>query len=543
VRLRTAIRLASVIALASTRGRRSGRAAGRLSKYPVTNLLFSAAIFPLAFLLVLPFIRGPGGGDPFLALLYSQAMISLPSFLAFLSMMYSFMTEFSQSATAASTDMVNWLPIIVGEFVLGSSLTTMYFISPIVSALLGASLALAFATGMTGLWAFSGLLGLLGCLLGAFSLEVVRALLNRTSQALSRRGGHSVLVIRMILSVLLFATFSIIFNVNFLTRIVGWFAGSIRGAWIVPLLWPSLAILSHLEGDLTGALAYSILSLALTSVFFWFGLVLRARYWAPEPVSVRLEPTRRGARGRGLLGGLGFTGAEAALIRKDLRSLVRRREMVSLLSFPVMMTLMALINSGPNALWDPASGFETKLGFLAQIGVGVIFFANYVALSGMGQEGEAFGNLRTAPLEAAAVARAKAFVALLPSLAGFAVIIALYLAFVGGEWVTAFSIGVVGLSLLVEASLLGLAVGSRFPDFRETPRARFFTFEGGILSFIALIPAALLTVAPVYLSDAMNLLSLPAATVVSLVFASAVSVLSYRVAVSGVERLLRNASS
>jgi hypothetical protein len=544
MRLGTALRLASVIALASTRGRREGgRTPGRLSKYPVTNLLFSAVIFPAVFLLVLGFVGVPRGDDPLLGLLYSQAMIFLPSLLAFLSMMYSFMTEFSQSAGAASTDMVNWLPITVGEFVLGSSLTTMYFISPMVSALLGASLALAFATGMTGLWAFSGLLGLLGCFLGAFSLEVVRALLNRTSQALSRRGGQSALIIRMILSVLLFAAFSIIFNVSFLTRIVGWFAGSIRGAWIVPLLWPSLAILSHLGGDSTGALAYSILSVALTSAFFWLGVLLRARYWSPAPVSVRLRPAKRGARGRGVLGGLGFTAAEAALIRKDLRSLVRRREMVSLLSFPVMMTLLALINSGPNVLWDPSSSFLSKLGFLAQIGVGIIFFANYVALSGMGQEGEAFGNLRAAPLEAAALARAKAFAALLPSLAGFAVIMTLYVAFARGAWGTTLSIAVVGFSLLVEASLLGLAVGSHFPDFRETPRARFFTLEGGILSLLALGPAALVTVAPVYLSDVMNLLSLPAATAVSLAIAITVSLLSYRAAVSGVGRLLRNASS
>jgi hypothetical protein len=546
VRLGTALRLASVIALASSRGRREGgRTPGGLSKYPVTNLLFSAVIFPVVFLLILGFVGGPRGEDPLLGLLYSQAMIFLPSLLAFLSMMYSFMTEFSQSAGAASTDMVNWLPITVGEFVLGSSLTTMYFISPMVSALLGASLALAFATGMTGLWAFSGLLGLLGCFLGAFSLEVVRALLNRTSQALSRRGGQSALIIRMILSVLLFAAFSIIFNVSFLTRIVGWFAGSISGAWIVPLLWPSLAILSHLGGDSTGALAYSVLSVALTSAFFWLGVLLRARYWAPEPVSVRLRPARKGARERGLLGGLGFTAAEAAIIRKDLRSLVRRREMVSLLSFPVMMTLMALINSGPNVLWDPASSFLSKLSFLAQIGVGIIFFANYVALSAMGQEGEAFGNLRAAPLEAAALARAKAFAALLPSLAGFAVIMALYVAFTRGVWGTTLSIAVVGFSLLVEASLLGLAVGSHFPDFRETPRARFFTLKGGILSLLTLSPAALATVAPVYLSDVMNLslLSLPAATAVSLVIAITVSVLSYKTAVSGVERLLRNAPS
>lgn len=543
--LKTALRLAKVIALSSTRsGKARSQTPRGFAKSPVLNLLVSAVLFPLVCLLTRSFVSGPGMDASFLAILYTQITIFIPSFMTFLSMMYSFMFELSQSSSAASTDMVNWLPITVGEFVLGSSLTTMYFVSPLVSAFLGASLGLAMVTGMFSLWVLSGLLGLLGCFLGAFGLEVVRALLNRTTSALSRWGGQSVLMIRMFLSVLLFAAFYVITNVNVLTKIVGWFAGSIRGAWIVPLLWPSLSIMSHIQGDPIGTLAYSILSLLLTSSFFWLGVVLRARYWAPVPVTVRLKPATKSVSGRGLLGGLGFTSAEAALIRKDLRSLVRRREMVSLLAMPTMFFLMAVINSGPNVLWDPASSFMKKLGFLIQMGMGVTFFAAYVALSGMGQEGKSFSNLQMAPLGAPNVTRAKAAAGLLPSMAGFAVIMALYLTFVRGKWETAIAITAVGLSLLVEASLLGVAVGSRFPDFREVPRARFVTFEGTILGLIAIGLASMVTIAPIYLGDVVlsGALSLTAATAASLAIASAISYLGYRAAVSGIERLFSHAT-
>ena len=538
--LKTVLRLAKVIALSSTRsGRARSQTPRGFAKSPVLNLFLSVVIFALVCLLTLSLVGVPGMDAPILALLYTQVTIFLPSFMTFLSMMYSFMFELSQSFSAASTDMVNWLPITAGEFVLSSSLTTMYFISPIASAFLGASFALAIVTGMFSLWVLSSLLGVLGCFLGAFGLEAVRALLNRTTSALSRRGGQSVLIIRMLLSVLLFAAFYVITNVNVLTKIVGWFAGSIRGAWIVPLLWPSLSIMSHVQGDLLGTLAYSILSLLLTSSFFWLGVVLRARYWAAVPVSIRLQPVKESVRGKGLLGGLGFTSAEAALIRKDLRSLLRRREMVSLLALPVMLFLMAVINSGPNVLWDPASSFMKKLGFLIQMGMGMMFFAAYVALSAIGQEGKSFSNLQMAPLRASMVTKAKAAAALLPSMAGFAVIMALYVTFVRGEWGTTIAIAAVGVSLLVEAALLGVAVGSRFPDFREVPRARFVTFEGTILGMIAIGLASMVTIAPLYLSDMVlsGVLSLPAATAVSLAIASTISYLGYRAAVSGIERL------
>ncbi len=94
---------------------------------------------------------------------------------------------------------------------------------------------------------------------------------------------------------------------------------------------------------------------------------------------------------------------------------------------------------------------------------------------------------------------------------------------------------------MVEASLLGVAVGSRFPDFREVPRARYVTLEGTVLGFMALGLAGIVTVAPIYLGDVVlsGVLSLPAATVISVAIASVVSYLGYRGAVSGIEGLFR----
>ncbi|MQY82963.1 hypothetical protein GH157_04620, partial [archaeon] len=72
---------------------------------------------------------------------------------AFMSMVYSIQFEFSQSIEAASTDMINWLPIAPTDYVLGSTLTTMYFMSQLLAIIYGGSLGAAIYVGRLDLWA------------------------------------------------------------------------------------------------------------------------------------------------------------------------------------------------------------------------------------------------------------------------------------------------------------------------------------------------------------------------------------------------------
>ncbi|MFB0546427.1 MAG: hypothetical protein ACETWB_05905, partial [Anaerolineae bacterium] len=61
---------------------------------------------------------------------------------------------------------------------------------------------------------------------------------------------------------------------------------------------------------------------------------------------------------------------------------------------------------------------------------------------------------------------------------------------------------------------------------------------------IAIGLASMVTIAPLYLSDVVlsGVLSLPAATAVSLAIASTISYLGYRSALSGIERLFLHAT-
>jgi hypothetical protein len=533
--LKTALRFASILAMSTVRGRK--RLGRKLVRRPIFNLYVAAILFPVAAVSLFGLAHNV---ELFLArLVYGQASIFIPSFVAFFAMMYSLMYEFGQSSSAASTDMINWLPIRAGDYVLASTLSTLYYVSPMVAAIFGASLGVAVHVGALNLFSLSSTLGLMSAFLGAFVLEAVRALMNRTSGVLGGR-GRAALYLRMVLSLLLMASFYLVYNTEILFRVVGWFSGNVNRAWFVPLLWPSLVVISFMGADTLGVVVYSVLSLATTSLAFVVSARLRSRYWAPAPVSYRMGSSGVSITGRGGFGLLGFSAPVAAMIRKDLRSLVRRREMWRVIIMPFLFVMYMFINADYRFLWDPTLSPLERTARLAGFGIVAVLFALYMALSSIGQEGGSFDNLRGPPLTAGQITKAKVVASFIPAASLFSLLLLVLLAVIRPPWEMAVTFTVVGVLLVLEAALCGMVGGAWYPSFREVPQALYYTPWGSIVSMFILVVAALGTVAPVSLSVAGSLLGLGLtwATVISAVIAAFVCLILYRTAVRLVDGIL-----
>jgi len=535
--LKIALRLASVLALSTTRTQRKLSKGKGFAKRPVFNLYVAAVLFLVVAVFLFTLARNV---ELSLArLVYSQAAIFIPSFIAFFAMMYSLMYEFGQSSSAASTDMINWLPIRAGDYVLASTLSTLYYVSQMVAIMMGASLGAAVRVGALNLFFLSSALGLMSAFLGAFVLEAVRALMNRTSGVLGGR-GRVALYLRMVLSLLLMASFYLLYNTETLFRIVSWFSGNVNRAWFVPLLWPSLVVISFMRADILGVLGFSVLSLATTSLAFVVSARLRSRYWAPAPVSYRLGSSGVSITGRGAFGVLGFSAPVAALIRKDLRSLVRRREMWRVIIMPFLFVMYMFINADYRFLWDPTLSPLERTGTLAGFSIVALFFALYMALASMGQEGDSFDNLRGPPLTAWQITKAKVAASFIPAAFLFSLLLLVLLAVIRPPWEMAVVFAVVGALLVLEAALCGMIGGAKYPSFREAPQALFYTPLGSVISMLILLVAALGTIAPIFLSVAGSLLGLGLAwaTVISAAIAVLVCIILYRTAVRLVDGIL-----
>ncbi|MBW1723625.1 MAG: hypothetical protein JRJ78_16445 [Deltaproteobacteria bacterium] len=538
--LNISLKIAKILALSSVRARRTqGRNPKDFSKSPMRNLVASGIVFPAITLFTfLVLTRGSFTQDG-VELTLSQFLIFLPSFSALLMILNSLMFEFFQSTYAASTDVISWLPVAPTDYVLGSSISMLYFASPIFAIIYGATLGAALAAGMLAVWLFSCVLSIFGAFTGGFAMEILRALMNRASADLYKRNGTGTMVVRLFLTVLLIGAFSLTFNYDVLLKIVGWFAISVNDAWFLPPLWPSMAITSLLQANINATATYTALSIALTLAFFWAGVKARSRYWVPVPVTVKMAPMKTYEPKRGLLGMIGLKPAETAIVRKDFRALIRRREMVTILAVPFIMGLMSFVSFNVKNLWDPSVSTFGKLTFFMQPGMGLTILAFYVGLVGFGQEGSAFINLKKAPLDARSVIRAKMVTALSPSLAILAGLLAVVGLVFRPSWEVMASVSVVGFVTLLEASLMGIVFGTRYPDFTEIPRARFITQQGALLGMAFMVVAIVATITPVLVNQFVlrAVLGLPVATCLTLAIAGVISYICYRSASASAEEL------
>ena len=534
--LRNALRLTRIFSLSASRAKRSrGGSPEGLAKRPVTNLVASPIAFALSALFTC-LVLGPKMEASVLQVLALQFSVFMPAFTMFMSMVYSLMTEFSKPGEATSTDIVNWLPIQAGDFVAGSVLTTLYFVSPMVFLFLGFAFGLSFLVGSLSVWALGAAVSVLGCILGALALVFARGALPRASGAFSGGGGQRAVILRMVLSVAIIVTISMMFNFSMMMRVVAWFSSGLAGIRFVPVLWPSMIVLELTSGNAYGVATYGGLSCLLLVAVYVASVRVREMFWAPAPVSLKMKPVRI-SRSRGFLGALGFDSGEAAVIRKDLKSLFRRREMAATLAIPVMVLLMGFMGTPIGVLMDPSAPLESKSTFLFQCAFAVLVLELQLALSAVGQEREEFMNLMSAPMDAGRLLKAKAASVFLPALPVLALLSALIGLLASIDTVTMIVLTLLGGTLLAAVTSVDLAVGARYAIFTSSGRDRFVTQGGTIIGLLLGMTTIGLSLSPLTLHYWLGYVGISLALVLTLAFTLAVAGVGLRIAHRELEKL------
>jgi hypothetical protein len=305
------------------------------------------------------------------------------------------------------------------------------------------------------------------------------------------------------------------------------------------MVWPSLAIISNLQADLLLTLSYSFMSILLVLVLLWIGLQLRAKYWVSAPVSIKVTHKKYMPK-RSFLSSFGFTSAEAALIRKDFKSMIRRREIIFAIGLPVLMIVTLYIFTG---MFE-----ETPESIL----IGPVYFSIYLALTSIGQEGDGITNIYSLPIREREILKGKFAYVFLPSLAILIVSLVLTMIFIqpSVRWLTAFII--VGLGLIVEAGFWGIALGTKYADFTTIPRSRFIRPDGAMLGFFGFFAIAILTLLPIlFYSGFLFFEFVPVPTIfqeawtlpywllTTVAMSTIVSFIFYRLARSGISKLCK----
>jgi len=522
---RLVLKLAAVLSLSSLRAKK-GSAADKWSSLKLimasalAGFLASAAIaYYLYFMISAEFNL-------------SQPLFQFLSFLPLLSitavLFYGIMFELGRDPSLSSIHAVNWLPITPAEYVISSTLSTIFFTLPLLSILWGGLLGLSAAMGLIQLWAFSAALSVLGMMIGGSITEVLKALMSKFSSSMYRRRGRTVIVLRVASTTALIILFVLAMNMNVLLRVLSWFTGAVETVWALPPFWLSLAVIKFVQVDLVSSATFSALSIGFFAAMLKLGISMRERYWAPSEPSIRLSSGEYIPK-IGFLRRLGLSPAESAIAKKDLRTFFRRRETASLIAIPIMLIIIPLI-SGP----DPE-----KIFMIGQPIVGILLFAMILSSTSIGREGSGILNLLVTPIKASEIMRGKLASTLILSAPPLALLLAVMSLALGlrPEAVIALTIG--SYIALLESSIIGLIFGARYPDFTTIPRARFITQKGMLLCMAATSAAITATLTPLIIYKLFHpqFLDLYTATAMTVAVGTVVSIAAYKAASRSISQL------
>jgi hypothetical protein len=542
MRVAKVFRISDVLVKSQLRSARSGRFSQSFLNRPAAIALLDVVAFVVAAAIVsrvLVFIPPsiPGFSLPTIA---RETLIFLPALIQPLIFVASLLFELNVSSKFAASDTLNWLPVSQGEYVSASALSICFIYSVFPAVVLGGTLPIAWSQGLLPVWVVATLLSIVALYTGALLVEILRATLNRVSTSALGKARRGALLVRLVVSITVIVIFQFFFNPLVLLGLLGVFNSDVAASVLIPFLWPSSVVREVVDGQALTSLGFTGLSVGFAAFMTWSAVKVRSRFWSPSPVSVTVSHTEYAPKS-GSLPRFGFSVVESALMRKDLKGLTRRREMVPFLAIPFVMTAAFLlprftISSSAGGAPPAALGFPLLL-------VGGIFALIFSSVS-IGQEGKAMANIYTLPIAPAQYLRAKAAVAITFALAVTAVMIILTSASLGlraGEILPALLLSPV---VAVEETFIGLGFASRYPDFSERLRPRFVRPLGMLIALPTGVAIMLVTISPVIISLIASSIALDlgsiywALTLGAFIFALAVSLLAYRWARAGVMKLL-----
>jgi hypothetical protein len=394
----------------------------------------------------------------------------LPAIILGIILLLGLVLEVSSGAQFASSDTVNWLPVTASEYVTASALSLLLYYSVVPVAVLSATFSFAVVFGLAGAWLLAAFLSIFSIVVSTSVLEILRAVLNRFSSSFYKRGGRAAIVLRIAAGILLLVVFQALFYPSVYEHFLGVITARLGPTWFVPVLWASVAVTSLIAGNLETAALFAILTIGLAAALFSVAIYARAKYWVPQPPAITISSAAYAPRTS--FASIILNQHELAITKKDVRGLLRRREMIRLLAMPFVFLVITFLNTS-------AGGFS----FIIYFGFFIVALSTlFIGIAGIGSEGRAIINLYQAPLSTRDFVIGKSTT---PMVFGsiFSVMIYVVIAiFTRAQLLELVLFFIAALGIVLEMAFLGTLIGLRFPNFSESPRSQFISQSGSLIA-------------------------------------------------------------
>src|SRR5437773_10389743 len=504
MRVRVLLKFAKILMLSRLRNTRRSFLSNSITNRPILIALIGSIMFVAGVgfgTATVSFLRDAGASPVDIGQIVETIFGGIPIFLIGLFFTILRLWELNAAAESESADSINWLPISPSEYVFASTLSTTYTYSPLVLVTIGYSLPIGILTGNTLAFLVLVVASVVAAFIGSVTVEILRSLLARASSAFTKLGGRSIVILR-ILGVMLILLFTqSLFRGFLIIRIINSVTSANAATILVPLLWPTLSVTSLLRSNPLSSAFFLFLSLGFLVVLSSAALVLRSKFWVAIPPSFHFSNTGR-ISGVSRLRKIGVSAISLALVRREIRSATRRKEVVRLMAIPIILPVMI---SFP-AIFSPAptNGAQSSLisplflavPLLFGVGLGTLF----LGMTSIGQEGKRLWNLSSLPIEAGTIVTSKVLFTSLISTIGLVLGLGLTVFFFQVSVPDALTFIAVGITLVLAEASLGVAIGSRYPDFSDGPRPRFVTIIGSIIgAFLGVVLMLLMSLSLLFL--------------------------------------------
>jgi len=484
--------------------------------------------------------------------------VSMPTLILLLSLVFTMFQQIQLAGIKKSSQVMYWLPVTWQEHTLASILSNLFGL-PI-------ALAIGFAFGLVVFAVFNGLIVaaliatvalLVAAFMGSATTEILRVIQVRFVGAVYKSSGRAAIWVRLIGSLAFFLILYLIYfaiftgsgSITFIQSIAK-FQNSI---WFIPYVWLGITLYYLI---LNSSFLLSLLFIAASALFisglYYLAILLNQRFGLYEPPAIKVQTNGIYAPKAGILGKIGFSTVEAAIIRKDIRAFTRRRELIGIFIIPIVFIIVPIFNSlnisnqgGPSQV---NLLFEAMI-FLFPAAITAMTLGNML----IGEEGQAVWRIYASPISAKNLVKSKfAF------LMFFSIIIMIITGAIGVVFFHP-SINITTAAFLVSLFLIfalgsiGLHFGFRGADFSAARRARMIRQEWSLVSLVACTLAGLAILAPLapyiisrfassFLPIApMGTVELAISLVISGVIATVLTVVFYKINLNSAKELLRKA--
>jgi hypothetical protein len=389
--------------------------------------------------------------------------------------------------------------------------------------------------------------------LSSVFMEVLRVLQIRFTGAIYKSSGRGAIWIRFAGSLAFLLLFFILYfsaiygGLNFLSTI----ADIQTSVFFVPFVWLGLMLSNFFlsNGSILLGLVYMGLSFAFIGGVYALAVLLNKQFGLYEPPAIKIQKSGFYAPKTGVLGKLGFSTNEAALIRKDLKAFTRRKELMAVFITPIIFLLIPLMQT-----FGMSSEFSMDNISIVSGGMAYLFPAAFmVMILGtmiIGQEGQAVWRIYASPISAKNLVKSKYFFTILFGLI-MLTITGIFSAVLYRLPPTMIIICFLEAFFLIMAlSAVSLYIGFIGADFTEIPRPRLTRQIWALLGMIICAIVAVVIISPLmlYLLSSLGILGsiFPSfnpfiAVAISGIIALVVAVILYRFTLNYAKDFLRKA--